>query len=104
MTSIKKKQLLTEASEAKDGTAAVVIYNGEDFTQTLIAIEGAKELPTHAHANETTIYVLEGAVNLLWDEGKQGEGLEKGDLAVVPQEDHSIQATLDSVILVTGAK
>lgn len=102
MIAKKAEQLLTEARETDQGTAAAVLFNGHDFTQTLIAVCGAEELPKHESSGETTLYVVFGALNLVLENDTLG--LEKGVLVEVPAGEHAIQATEDCAFLITGSK
>jgi quercetin dioxygenase-like cupin family protein len=87
-----------------NGHAAHTVFGGHEKTlrQTVIALTAGSELSEHANPGEATVYVLDGRVRLVsgdvsWD-GR------RGDLLIVPQAMHSLEAVEDASVLLTVAK
>jgi len=98
------RQQLTHARTASAGRSAHTIYGGHEHVlrHTLIALLGGQELEEHENPGEATVHVLHGRVRLhsgdvTW------EGT-PGDLLVVPDARHSLEALEDSSVLLTVAK
>ena len=98
------REHLEHASRAASGRSASTVFGGHDKTlrQTVIALRAGNGLDEHENPGEATVQVLRGRVTLTagahhWD-GRSG------DMIVVPNERHSLQAHEDSVILLTVAK
>ena len=70
--------------------------------QTLIAMVKDAALTEHANPGEASVHVLRGRV-LLAADGQSWEGRD-GDLLIIPDSPHSLQALQDSVVLLTVAK
>lgn len=98
------RQLMGQAAGAKGGRAAQTVMGGHErvLRQTLIAMVKDATLAEHANPGEATVYVLRGRV-VLASNGETWEGRD-GDLLVVPDAAHSLQALQDSAILLTVAK
>jgi quercetin dioxygenase-like cupin family protein len=86
------------------GRSATTVYGGHEHSlrQTVIAICSGRELGEHSSPGEATVHVISGHVVLV-SEKASWEGA-PGDLLVVPDAAHSLQATEDSVVLLTVAK
>jgi quercetin dioxygenase-like cupin family protein len=65
----------------------------------VIALAAGQKLADHPNPGEATVQVLRGRVRLATDGGFIN-GLE-GDLLVVPQERHSLEALDNSAVLLT---
>lgn len=98
------RQQLELAAAAGGGHTADTVYGGHEkvLRQTVIGmIEGAS-LAEHENPGEATVQVLHGRVRLsageLSWEGRQG------DLIIVPDARHSLEALEDSAVLLTVAK
>lgn len=92
------------AAEAASGRAATTVYGGSGHAlrQTVIALTGGSRLAEHANPGEATVTVLRGRVRLATeDAGTEGSA---GDLLVVPQATHSLEALEDAAILLTVVK
>lgn len=96
-------QHLTLARAASSGRSAHTIYGGHqnDLRQTLIALAGGRHLDDHENPGEATLQVLHGMVRLT--EGESTWDGSAGDLLVVPQGRHGLDALEDSVVLLTVA-
>ena len=92
------------ASAASSGRSAETVFGGHEHVlrQTVIALTAGSALDEHENPGEATIQVLRGRVRLTagqitWD-GRTG------DLLVVPDARHALEATEDSAILLTVSK
>lgn len=98
------RQLGRRAAEANSGRAAETVYGGHEkrLRQTVIAMTAGTELAEHENPGDATVLVINGRLKLTagdvtW-EGRQG------DLLVVPDERHGVQAVTDTAFLLTVAK
>jgi len=98
------RQQLALARTAPAGRSAHTVYGGHEHVlrQTLIALLSGQVLEEHDNPGEATVHVLHGRVRLhsgdvTW------EGT-PGDLLVVPDARHSLEALEDSAVLLTVAK
>lgn len=98
------RQLIDQAAGAAGGRAAQTVLGGHErvLRQTLIAMVKDTTLAEHASPGEASVHVLRGRVVLAAD-GETWEGRD-GDLLIVPDAAHSLQALQDSAILLTVAK
>jgi quercetin dioxygenase-like cupin family protein len=98
------RELLGRAAGAAGGRAAQTVIGGHEkmLRQTLIAMVKDAALTEHANPGEASVHVLRGRV-LLAAGGQSWEGRD-GDLLIVPDSPHSLQALQDSVVLLTVAK
>ena len=92
------------AAESSSGRAATTVYGGHERTlrQTVIALTEGSVLDEHENPGEATVLVLSGRVRLVagtvsWD-GRQG------DLLVVPDARHRLEAVTAAAVLLTVAK
>ncbi len=95
------RQQLKIAREAPSGRSARTVYGGHEHTlrQTLIALAAGRRLDEHDSSGEATVHVLHGRVRLVaGDTGWEGSA---GDLLVVPDARHSLDAIEDSAVLLT---
>ena len=98
------RQQLKAAAESTSGRAADTVFGGHEkvMRQTVIALLNGMSLSEHENPGEATIYVLSGRVQLragdiVW-EGRTG------DLLIVPDARHSLNAVEDATVLMTVAK
>ena len=95
---------LTIARAAGNGRSAHTVFGGHDrrLRQTLIALAAGQELAEHESPGEATLHVLAGVVQLttVTDSGQ----LSAGDIAVIPDERHGLQALEDCAVLLTVAQ
>lgn len=98
------RQQLKQAATAGGGHTADTVFGGHEkvLRQTVIGmIEGAV-LKEHANPGEATVQVLSGRVRLsTGDLSWEGRA---GDLLIVPDARHSLEALVDSAVLLTVAK
>ena len=98
------REQLELAQASTSGRSASTVYGGHEHVlrQTLIAIVGGRKLDEHASPGEATVQVLHGRVTLNAG-GNQWTGA-PGDLLIVPDSMHGLEALEDSAVLLTVAK
>ena len=103
LTALSREQLKL-AKSSSNGRSASTVYGGHEhiLRQTMIALVGGQRLSEHENPGEATVHVLHGRVRLgagdnRWDGSP-------GDLIVVPDARHHLEALEDSVVLLTVAK
>ena len=98
------RQHLKTARAAGRGRSAHTIYGGHEHAlrQTLIALRAGTNLDEHENPGEATVQVLHGRVTLIADKTKWNGS--PGDLLIVPDSRHALEAAEDSVILLTVSK
>jgi quercetin dioxygenase-like cupin family protein len=92
------------AARASSGRSAHTVYGGHEHVlrQTLIALNAGQRMDEHENPGEATVHVLHGRIRLVagatsWDGSP-------GDLLIVPQARHALEALETSAILLTVAK
>ena len=103
LTALAREKLAT-ARSASSGRAAATVYGGHEHVlrQTLVALTAGQAMDEHENPGEATLQVISGRVRMAcadttWDGAP-------GDLLIIPQGRHSVEALDDSVILLTVAK
>lgn len=98
------RELLERAVGATGGRAAQTVIGGHEkvLRQTVIAMTKDAALTEHANPGEASVYVLHGRVVLT--AGEQAWEGRDGDILIVPDAPHSLQALQDSSVLLTVAK
>lgn len=103
LTALAREQL-DLARRTSNGRSAKTVYGGHAhlLRQTVIALLAGQQLDEHQSPGEATVHVLNGRVRLAagdvsWD----GTA---GDLLVVPDTRHTLQALTDATVLLTVAK
>lgn len=103
LTALAREQL-DLARRTSNGRSAKTVYGGHAhlLRQTVIALLAGQQLDEHQSPGEATVHVLNGRVRLAagdvsWD----GTA---GDLLVVPDTRHTLQALADATVLLTVAK
>ena len=95
---------LAQAAAASSGRSASTIYGGHEhqLKQTLIALRAGESLSEHPNPGEATVQVLSGRVTMR--SGEVSWNGSAGDLLIVPDGMHSVDAVEDSAILLTVVK
>lgn len=95
---------LNLAAQASSGRSAETVFGGHEHVlrQTLIALTAGQTLDEHENPGEATVHVLHGRVRLV--AGETSWDGAPGDLLIVPQARHSLEAVETSAILLTVAK
>ena len=103
LTALARAQLAL-AEQASSGRSAHTVFGGHEHVlrQTVIALTAGTSLSEHQNPGEATVHVLHGRVRLVHAE-TSWEG-SPGDLLIVPDARHSLEAVEASVVLLTVAK
>ena len=98
------RELLEHATTASSGRDADTVYGGHEHVlrQTVVALVAGQAMTEHENPGEATVQVLRGRVSISTADAAW-EGA-PGDLLIVPQARHSLEALEDCAILLTVAK
>lgn len=98
------REHLSLARDASSGRSAHTVYGGHARTlrQTLIALTGGRRLDDHENPGEATLHVLHGRVR--FTAGDSSAEVGAGDLLIIPDARHALEALEDSAVLLTVAK
>lgn len=98
------REQLELARASSSGRSASTVYGGHEHVlrQTMIALLAGHRLDDHTNPGEATVHVLSGRVSL--NAGSNAWSGSPGDLLIVPDSIHSLEALEDSVVLLTVAK
>ncbi|MEV0385489.1 cupin domain-containing protein [Nonomuraea sp. NPDC050643] len=96
--------LLRLAREAGSGRGATTVHGGHDrsLRQTVMALRQGEHMHEHEHPGEVTVQVLRGRVRLV--AGPDSWDGEPGDLLVMPERRHRVEAVEDCAFLFTTAR
>lgn len=98
------REHLERAGSEATGRSSVTVVGGHERTlrQTLIALLAGRSMAEHENPGEATVVVHKGRVRLI--AGQDAWEGRTGDLLIIPDERHGLEAIEDSVILLTVAK
>jgi quercetin dioxygenase-like cupin family protein len=98
------RQQLKLAHAASSGRSSFTVYGGHErqLRQTLIAMTAGQTLNEHENPGEATVHVLHGRVRLA--AGDTSWDATVGDLLIVPDSRHSLEALDEAAVLLTVAK
>ena len=98
------REHLERAATTGTGRSSSTVYGGHEhlLRQTLIALLAGSSLAEHDSPGEATLFVLRGRLRLHAD-GASWDG-RTGDLLVIPQARHSVEALENSAAILTVAK
>lgn len=95
---------LMRAAIAHTGRSSGPVFGstGKAMHQVLIALKQGASLREHDNPGEVTLYVIQGHIQL--SSGGELSTASVGDLIIIPQAPHSIEALEDSAFLMTAVR
>jgi quercetin dioxygenase-like cupin family protein len=103
LTLLARRQV-DRATGAGGRPAADTVHGGHEkvLRQTVIGMSQGAHLAEHEDPGEATVQVLQGRIRMI--AGARSWEARTGDLLIVPDARHSLQALEDSAVLLTVAK
>lgn len=97
------EELLARARSASSGRANAIVHGAEGgvLSQVVLALVSGRTLSDHENPGEALLQVLSGRVRLT--AGEESWELGPGELTVVPQCRHGLEALADALVLLTVA-
>jgi quercetin dioxygenase-like cupin family protein len=91
------------ARDTPSGRSAATVHGGHErrLRQTVMALRSGEHMHEHEHPGEVTVQVLVGHVRLI--AGGHSWEAQPGDLLVLPEHRHRVEALEDSAFLFTTA-
>lgn len=98
------RELRAKVAGATRQIASQTVFGGHEKTlrQTLVVIAAGGQLAEHESPGEATVQVLDGRISV-FTATDSWEG-RRGDLLIVPDERHGVDALEDSAFLLTVTK
>lgn len=93
------QELAAKAAESNAGRAAHTVVHGNRFRQVQMALKAGGALADHENPGEASLQCLSGRVMLT--AGEESWELVAGDVILIPQHRHRVDAHEDSVILLS---
>ncbi|TYB66760.1 LuxR family transcriptional regulator [Nonomuraea sp. PA05] len=98
------RDLVERARQADSGRSATTVHGGHDrsLRQTVMALRQGEHIHESEHPGEVTVHVLHGRVRLVAG-GDSWDAL-PGDLLVMPDRRHRVEAVRDCAFLFSTAR
>ena len=91
--------LAEKAAAASSGRAAETVVHGDRFRQVLVALRAGGALADHDNPGEAALQCVSGSVRL--SAGEHAWDLRAGDVVLIPQQRHRVDAHEDSLVLLS---
>jgi quercetin dioxygenase-like cupin family protein len=98
------RELSARAESDSTGRSSTTVFGGHErvLRQTLMAIAAGRSMSEHENPGEATLLVFQGRVRVITEDASW-DG-RSGDMIVIPDARHSVEAVENSVVLLTVAK